>query len=96
MRRDSIAGYLEADISCFHCGDTVGLIRRAHGVPGAPTLYLDPARGVRGIVKRLTDLHCARCRGPVYPSTLELRRDPSAEDIRSERPSLDRPITLAG
>ena len=96
MRRDPIASYLEADLSCYHCGDTVGLLRRPYGVPGAPTLYLDPARGVRAVVKCLADLRCARCRGPVYPSSIETRRNGGAVALRCERPDPGRPSTLAG
>jgi hypothetical protein len=96
MRRDPIARYIEADISCYHCGDTVGLLRRAYGVAGAPTWYLGPARGIPAVVKRLTDLRCARCRGPVYPSTLELRRDDRPVGLRRVRQGHGCPSTRAG
>ena len=97
MSGDPISScYLEADISCYHCGDTVGLLRRVNGTPGAPMIFLDRAHGGQSVVRRLTDLRCARCRGPLYPSAVELRRDDGAVDLQYERPRPGRPRKLAG
>ena len=91
MSRDVIATYLEADVRCYHCGHSSGILRRPCAAPRAPTLFRDHAGSIRVIVKCLTDLRCARCRGPVYADAPEVRYgyapvDPEHAHSRRGRP----------
>jgi hypothetical protein len=73
MNGDAVATYLEAEVKCYHCGHISGVLRRAQGPAGAPTVFQSSDRGPVSIVKGLTDLRCARCQGSVYTDEFDIR-----------------------
>ena len=92
MSRYAIASYLEAEVHCFHCGHTSGVIRKDQGVPGAKT-YFHPADGNAPVaIGSLTALRCARCAGSVFTDDFEVRYVyPKVEFFDEDRPRRGRP-----
>jgi hypothetical protein len=92
MSRYAISSYLEAEVRCFHCGHTSGVIRRDQGEPRART-YFHPADGAQATeVTSLTQLRCARCAGSVFTDELETRYVyPKVDFLDDDRPRRGRP-----
>ena len=90
MSRDVIATYLEAEVYCYHCGHGSGVLRRDRSTPGAPMLYSEHTGGTR-IVRRMTDLRCGHCKGPVYADAFEVRHVYRRLDPKIDRPRRGRP-----
>lgn len=92
MSRFAIGSYLEAEVRCYHCGHTSGVIRRDQGAPGAPTVF-HGAEDDRAItIRSLAELRCARCRGSVYIEEFEKRYVyPKIDFLDDERPRRGRP-----
>lgn len=57
--------YVQADIHCYHCGDVPGIWEWPTGRP-ADWGRFRPTGGEAPAPGQLTDLRCARCRGPVF------------------------------
>jgi hypothetical protein len=86
MSRDVIASYLEAEVRCYHCGRSFGLLRRACDGTLGPTTLLTHHGGAPAAMRRLTDLRCASCHGPVYAEPFEVRHEFSiAPVVRGQR-----------
>ena len=92
MSRYAIGSYLEAEVHCFHCGHTSGVIRRDQGTPRAQP-YFHPAEGAEPVaINSLTALRCARCAGSVYTDEFEVRYVyPQVEFFDEDRPRRGRP-----
>jgi hypothetical protein len=90
MSRDAVATYLEAEVCCYHCGYGSGVLRCARSTPGAPMLYSEHAGGTR-IVRRVTELRCSHCKGPVYADTFEVRHVYARLVSEIDRPRRGRP-----
>lgn len=92
MSRYAIGSYLEAEVHCFHCGHTTGVIRRDQGEPRAQTFFHAAEGGEPAVVKSLTALRCARCGGSVYTDDFEVRYIyPKVDLFEDDRPRRGRP-----
>jgi hypothetical protein len=92
MSRYAIASFLEAEVKCYHCGHTSGVIRREQGVPRAPAMFQNADGGPAVAVKSLTALRCTRCQGSVFIDEFDVRYDyPKVEFLDDERPRRGRP-----
>ena len=90
MSRDAIATYLEADVYCYRCGHGSGVLRCDRSTPGAPMLYSEQTGDTR-IVRRMTDLRCSHCQGPVYADAFEVRHVYARLVSEIDRPRRGRP-----
>lgn len=92
VRDQTIASYLEAEVRCYHCGHTSGVIRRPRGAPGSPTTYQTNGAGTSVPVRSLTEIRCARCQGSVYTDEFEVRYIyPKIDFLDDDRPRRGRP-----
>ena len=66
MMDGAIVKYLEADVRCYHCGQWVGVLRRATGSSAAARAFRRHADGAWIVVRALASLRCDRCDGPLY------------------------------
>ena len=91
MSRYAIASYLEADVKCYHCGHTSGVLRRDQDTPRAATTFQSADGGPAVVVRSLTDLHCSRCGGSVFTDEFDVRYVYPKVDFLDERPRRGRP-----
>jgi hypothetical protein len=90
MSRYAAASYLEAEVHCYHCGHTPGVLRRVQGVPNAPTVF-QRQEGEASRIRSLTELRCTRCNGSVYTDDFEVRYVYPKVDFTDDRPRRGRP-----
>ena len=91
MNRDAIASFLEAEVKCYHCGHSSGILRRQRGVPNAPTVFLGKQDSPPIAVRNLTALRCSRCRGSVYTDEFDVRYLYPKVDFLADQPRRGRP-----
>lgn len=91
MSRYAVASYLEAEVKCYHCGHTAGVIRKAQGVPNAPVVFHANDGSEPAPIKSLTELRCARCGGSVYTDEFDVRYVYPKVDFLEDRPRRGRP-----
>jgi hypothetical protein len=92
MSRYAVASYLEAEVKCYHCGHTSGVLRRMQDSPKAPTVYQSTDGTPAKVVRSLTDLRCERCHGSVYTDDFEVRYVyPKVDFLDEDRPRRGRP-----
>ena len=90
MSRYASASYLEAEVHCFHCGHTPGVLSTPRGVP-APRTTFRSVDGSEQTVSSLTQLRCDRCQGSVYTDDFEVRYVYPQVDFLEDRPRRGRP-----
>jgi hypothetical protein len=92
MSRYAVASYLEAEVKCYHCGHTSGVLRRMQSSPNAPTVFQSADGTPAVVVRSLTDLHCQRCQGSVFTDEFETRYVyPKVDFLDEDRPRRGRP-----
>jgi hypothetical protein len=76
-----------ADIRCYWCGCDCGTVssRKPINEPGEPIAY-NPRGAEAVVVRRLGEVRCPRCRGPVYAENPEKRRIYPDFVFRQRRP----------
>jgi hypothetical protein len=95
MGRDRTQRFLEADVKCYLCGATAGVLRREDAV-GCTTIQFQCNGGSQTIVESLTGLRCDRCYGSLYADEVEITYyHPFAEEPL-ERPRRGRPPKQLG
>ena len=82
--------YLEADVRCYHCGQSVGVLRRATGSSPAAGAFRRHADGAWIVVRALTCLHCDQCAGPLYAEPF-VEHDRHRPDLDQDRPRRGHP-----
>lgn len=70
MIRVGVHHYLEAEVTCYHCGAVAGTLSREAGAPGVATLFRR-ADGSEVTVRRLAELRCAHCGGPLLAEEVQ-------------------------
>lgn len=70
MIRVGVHQFLEAEVTCYHCGAVAGTLSREAGVPGAGTL-LRRGDGSEVAVRSLVELRCAGCGGPLLAEEVQ-------------------------
>jgi hypothetical protein len=89
MSREKARRFLEADVKCYHCGRTVGAVRREDGQERS-TFQLGRS-GPETAVSSLTDLRCPSCQGPLFTDEIQVVYDyPILRDL-FEPPRRGRP-----
>jgi hypothetical protein len=92
MSRNSIGSYLEAEVRCYHCGHTSGVIQRSQDVLEAPIVFKSADGETTVNIRNLAELRCARCRGSVYIEEFETRYVyPKVDFLDEDRPRRGRP-----
>jgi hypothetical protein len=91
LSRNAVAAYVEAEVKCYHCGHTSGVIRQDRGVPTPPTVFVNADGGPEVRLKSLTELRCTRCQGSVFTDEFEVRYVYPKVDFLDERPRRGRP-----
>jgi hypothetical protein len=86
----AIVKYLEADVRCYHCGQSVGVLRRATGSSAAVRAFRRHADGAWIVVRALTSLRCDRCAGPLYAEQI-VEQYLYRPDLDQDRPRPGRP-----
>jgi hypothetical protein len=95
--RASDARFLEGDVKCFACGQTVGVLQRALVPHRTPAIFRNGSGGPSRRVVRLADLRCARCRGSIYIDEYRVCEPEPVFDAAAERPRRGRaPSRMAG
>ena len=76
-----------ADVRCYWCGCDCGTVssRKPINEPGEP-IDFNPRGGVAVTLRRLGEIRCPRCRGPVYAENPEKRRVYPDFVFRQRRP----------
>jgi hypothetical protein len=88
MSGSAIVKYLEADVRCYLCGQSAGVLRRASGSRGIGQAFRRHADGAWIVIRTLTSLRCPRCAGPLF-----------AEEVQARlcyRPELDQDLPRVG
>jgi hypothetical protein len=76
-----------ADIHCYWCGHDCGQVSSKTPInePGAPIAF-QPRGGEARVVRRLAELRCGRCGGPVFADNPDKRRVYAPFEFRQRRP----------
>jgi hypothetical protein len=69
----AIITYLEADVRCYHCGQTAGILRRPDGRRATVQPFRRHADGAWIMIRTLTSLRCIRCAGPLFAEEVQER-----------------------
>jgi hypothetical protein len=88
MAGSAIVKYFEADVRCYLCGQSAGVLRRVVGSRRAGHAFRRHADGAWLVIRTLTSLRCPRCAGPLF-----------AEEVKERlhyRPELDHDLPRAG
>jgi hypothetical protein len=91
MTRELVRRFVETDVTCLHCGRTVGTLCREDGVIGAATVFQSRQGGSTMILKSLVGLRCSLCHGPVQADAGEITYRYPIEALAAERPRRGRP-----
>jgi hypothetical protein len=90
MMDGATVNYLEADVRCYHCGQSVGVLRRATKGSAAVRAFRRHADGAWIVVRALASLRCDRCAGPLFAEPF-MERYLYRLDLDRDRPGRGRP-----
>ena len=90
MNGSAIVKYLEADVRCYHCGQTAGVLRRPTGSRATVEAFRRHADGAWIVLRTLTSLRCDRCAGPLFAEEV-LERYRYRPELDEDRPRPGRP-----
>ena len=87
----TIRAFLEADVTCYHCGNVAGVARRDKGAPSTAITYL--ARGSEAEVPLANRkaLRCDRCNGPTFFDEFQSRQIVISDGLFDDLPRRGRP-----
>lgn len=86
-----IRTFLEADVNCYHCGQTSGVVR-SDGVTGTPSITFKPhGSDAETPIRRGERIKCVRCQGPTFFDAFEQRVEYARVDFLEDRPRRGRP-----
>ena len=88
MAGSAIARYFEADVRCYLCGQSAGVLRRAAGSRGAGQAFRRHPDGAWIVIRTLTSLRCPRCAGSLFAEEIQERLN--------YRPELDQNLPRVG
>ena len=91
MKSSAILKYFEADVRCYHCGQTTGVLRRSAGSRATVQAFRRHADGAWIVIRALTSLRCDRCDGPLFTEEIEVRYRYRPEMDQEDRPRRGRP-----
>jgi hypothetical protein len=87
----TIRAFLEADVTCYHCGAVSGVARKDKAAPNAPMTFL--ARGSEAEVPltKRSMLRCARCSGPTFFDEFQSKQIVVTDGLFDDLPRRGRP-----
>jgi hypothetical protein len=88
MPGSAIVKYLEADVRCYLCGQSAGVLRRGAGSRGTGQAFRRHADGAWIVIRTLTSLRCPRCAGPLFAEEVQ--------ECLHYRPELDQDLPRVG
>ena len=92
MSSSPITRYLEADVRCYLCGHSAGVLRRLDG-HAVGMVFRRHSDGAYVKVRNLVALRCPHCAGPVFVEEFEPRFRYRPELDRTDGPRRGRPPT---
>ena len=87
----TIRAFMEADVTCYHCGNVSGVVRKDKDAPNATVAFL--ARGAEAEVtlSSRTAIRCARCNGPTFFDEFQSRQIVVSDGLFDDLPRRGRP-----
>ncbi len=93
MSGSPISRYLEADVRCYHCGHSAGVVRCRPGSAVVGMVFRRHEDGAHAVLRKLSALRCPRCAGSVFAEEFESRFRYHPELETAEQPRRGRPPT---
>ena len=93
MSGSPITRYLEADVRCYLCGDSVGLLRRRPETGPTGMVLRRYTDGAYCLLRTPVAIRCPRCTGSVFAEAFEPRYRYHPERDQADRPRRGRPPT---
>jgi len=90
MAGNAMVKYFEADVRCYLCGRSAGVLRRAVGSRRARQAFRRHADGAWLVIRTLTSLRCPHCAGPLFAEEVQERAYYRPE-LDQDHPRLGRP-----
>ena len=87
----TIRAFLEADVTCYHCGYVSGVARKDRGAPNPATTYLARGADSEVMITNRTSLRCARCNGPTFFDEFQSRQIVVTDGLFDDLPRRGRP-----
>ena len=87
----TIRAFLEADVTCYHCGFVSGVARKNKGAPNTATTYLARGADAEVTLSNRTALRCARCNGPTFFDEFQSRQIVVTDGLFDDLPRRGRP-----
>ena len=86
----TIRAFMEADVTCYHCGSVSGVARIDKGTPNAMT-YLARGSETEIPLPAKATVRCARCKGPTFFDEFHTRQIVITNGLFDDQPRRGRP-----
>lgn len=83
--------YTEADVKCYHCGHTSGVVRVDRGVEKATPKFVAAGSEAETPIQSRASLRCLRCKGSTYFDEVVQKQEYPTVDFLEDRPRRGRP-----
>ena len=87
----TIRAFLEADVTCYHCGNISGVARKDKGTPGGAITYLARGSETEVTLPSRATIRCARCKGPTFFDEFQTRQIVVSDGLFDDLPRRGRP-----
>ena len=87
----TIRAFLEADVTCYHCGNVSGVARKDGATPNATITYLARGADAEVTLSSRTALRCTRCKGPTFFDEFQSRQIVVTDGLFDDLPRRGRP-----
>ncbi len=87
----TIRAFLEADVTCYHCGNVSGVARKDRAAPNAAITYLARGADKEVALSGRAALRCARCNGPTFFDEFQSRQIVISDGLFDDLPRRGRP-----
>ncbi len=87
----TIRAFLEADVTCYHCGNVSGVARKDKAAPDAAITYLARGAETEVTLPSRTALRCSRCNGPTFFDEFQSRQIVVSDGLFDDLPRRGRP-----
>ena len=87
----TIRAFLEADVTCYHCGSVSGVARKDTTAPNATISYLARGSDAEVTLSSRTTLRCTRCNGPTFFDEFQSRQIVVTDGLFDDQPRRGRP-----
>ena len=87
----TIRAFLEADVTCYHCGSISGVARKDKDARNTAITYLARGSDTEVTLSSRTTLRCARCNGPTFFDEFQSRQIVVTDGLFDDLPRRGRP-----